>query len=348
MGSDQGPHVEVAGALEAISASELHVVLVGDESKIEPHLRAMGKAASDRISIRHTTEVITTHDAPSMAVKGKKQSSMRVCFDMVKSGEMDAVISAGNSGAMMACGLFVLGRLPGVDRPAIITTFPTIKGECAILDMGANVAPKAQVLAQFAVMGAVYARLQHGKPNPRVGLLSNGSEEHKGTVLTRETHAMLAKAAEERPAGAPQFDYVGYVEGRDVFRGDVDVVVTDGFTGNVLLKGCEGVVDAVFKMVKAEIMGGGPLVKLGAMLMKPALRKLKRKTDYAETGGAPLLGVTGVAMICHGGSGPKAIKNAILQAESFARSGLGSALTSDIEKSSYIWAPRGAAQDVGD
>lgn len=344
MGSDQGPWVEVAGAVEAMATSGLDVVLVGDESKIEPHLRAKGKGVSGSLSIRHTPEAITTHDAPSMAVKGKKQSSMRLCFDMVKAGEMDAVVSAGNSGAMMACGLFVLGRLPGVDRPAIITTFPTIKGECAILDMGANVDPKPQVLAQFAVMGAVYARLQHGKPNPRVGLLSNGSEEHKGTNLTRETHALLAKAKHE---GAPGFDYVGYVEGRDVFRGDVDVVVTDGFTGNVLLKGCEGVVDAVFKMVKAEVLGGGPLVKLGAMMMRPALRKLKRKTDYAETGGAPLLGVNGVAMICHGGSGPKAIKNAILQAESFARSGLSAALATDIERSSYIWEPKPSASDKG-
>ena len=347
MGSDHGPHVEVAGAVEAVAAAGLHVVLVGDESVIGPHLRAMGQASSGSISIRHTTEVITTHDAPSMAVKGKKQSSMRVAFDMVKSADVDAVVSAGNSGAMMACGLFVLGRLPGVDRPAIITTFPTTKGQCAILDMGANVDPKPQMLAQFAVMGAVYARLHHNKPRPRVGVLSNGSEEHKGTSLTRETHALLVNAAHDSPAGSPEFEYVGCVEGRDVFRGDVDVVVTDGFTGNVLLKGCEGVVDAVFKMVKAEIMGGGVMVKLGAMLMKPALRSLKRRTDYAETGGAPLLGVNGVAMICHGGSGQKALKNAILQAESFARSGLSSALAADIEKSSYIWAPRVAAQDAG-
>ncbi len=342
MGSDGGPQVEVAGAVEALAASGLHIVLVGNEAQITPHLRANAEGASERLTIRHTTEVITMDDAPSIAVKKKKQSSMRLCFDMAKAGEVDAVVSAGNSGAMMACGLFVLGRLAGVDRPAIITTFPTIKGECALLDMGANVQPKPQVLAQFGVMGAVYARLQHKKSRPRVGLLSNGSEAHKGTTLTRETHALLAGL------GSPEgFEYVGYVEGRDIFRGDVDVVATDGFTGNVLLKGCEGVVEAVFKMVRSEVMSSGPLVKFGALLMKPALRRLKRKTDYAETGGAPLLGVSRVVMICHGGSRPKAIKNAILQAEGFAQSGLNDALTTDVQRFSSIWDAAAAGNPTG-
>ena len=333
MGSDGGPEVEVAGAIEALSASELHIVLVGDEARITPHLRANAEGVSDRLTVRHCTEVITMHDAPSIAVKKKKQSSMRLCFDMAKAGEVDAVVSAGNSGAMMACGLFVLGRLPGMDRPAIITTFPTINGQCALLDMGANVQPKPAVLAQFAVMGSVYARLQHKKPLPRVGLLSNGSEAHKGTSLTRDTHALLTALTSE----AGGFHYVGYVEGRDIFRGEVDVVVTDGFTGNVLLKGCEGVVEAVFNMVRSEVMSSGPMVKLGALLMRPALRRLKRKTDYAETGGAPLLGVNSVAMICHGGSRAKAIKNAILQAEGFARSGLNEALMAEVDRLSFIW-----------
>lgn len=341
MGSDGGPQVEVAGAVEALSASGLHIVLVGNEAQITPHLRANAEGVSDRLTIRHTTEAITMDDAPSIAVKKKKQSSMRLCFDMAKSGEVDAVVSAGNSGAMMACGLFVLGRLAGVDRPAIITTFPTIKGECALLDMGANVQPKPEVLAQFGVMGAVYARLQHKKPRPRVGLLSNGSEAHKGTTLTRETHALLARLG----ADAEGFEYVGYVEGRDIFRGDVDVVATDGFTGNVLLKGCEGVVEAVFKMVRSEVMSSGPLVKFGALLMKPALKRLKRKTDYAETGGAPLLGVNRVVMICHGGSRPKAIKNAILQAEGFAQSGLNDALAADVQRFSSLWDAASAGKE---
>lgn len=343
MGSDGGPGVEVMGALEALRSSDLEVVLVGDEAKIAPHLDADGRGAPAdlrvRLTLRHTPEAITMQDAPSMAVKGKKQSSMRLCFDMAKAGEVDAVVSAGNSGAMMACGLFVLGRLPDVDRPAIVTTFPTTGGECALLDMGANVDPKPAVLAQFAVMGSVYARLQHGKPRPRVGLLSNGSESHKGTALTRETHALL-----KRTLAYEGFTYLGYVEGRDIFRGNVDVVVTDGFTGNVLLKGCEGVVEAVFKMVRAEVMASGPLVKLGALMMKPALRRLKRRTDYAETGGAPLLGVSGVAMICHGGSGAKAIKNAILQAERFAQSGLDKALAAEVEKTCSLFAPAAVSQ----
>ena len=180
MGSDAAPRVELEGVLAAVRARGVQVTLVGDEPACAPGLAALGATEKDPIVIRHAPDVITMHDAPSMAVKQKKQSSMRVCFDLVKTGEADAVVSAGNSGAMMACGLFVLGRLPGVERPAIVTTFPTKAGECALLDMGANIDPKPSVLAQFAVLGSVYARLLHGKTRPRVGLLSNGSEDHKG------------------------------------------------------------------------------------------------------------------------------------------------------------------------
>jgi glycerol-3-phosphate acyltransferase PlsX len=279
------------------------------------------------------------HDAPSMAVKQKKKSSMRMCFDLCKSGEADAVVSAGNSGAMMACGLFVLGRLPGVERPAIVTTFPTKVGECALLDMGANVDPKPTVLAQFAVLGSVYARLLHGKARPKVGLLSNGSEGHKGTALTRDAHQFLARASRPDSSGAADFDYVGYVEGRDIFRGQVDVVVTDGFTGNVVLKSVEGAAEAMLDMVRDEVSRGGLLAKVGAALMTTALRRLKRRTDYAEHGGAPLLGVDGVALICHGGSNAKAIKNAIAVAHKFAQIGLGKELTSAIGRHGFLWEP---------
>jgi glycerol-3-phosphate acyltransferase PlsX len=287
------------------------------------------------VRVHHAPEVITMHDAPAVAVRQKKRSSMRACFDLVKAGEVDALVSAGNSGAMMACGLFVLGRSPGVERPAIITTFPTMKGQCALLDMGANVDPRPQVLAQFAVLGSVYARLHHGKRRPNVGLLSNGAEEHKGTALTRETHALLERA---RADGAGvEFDYVGYVEGRDIFHGDVDVIVTDGFTGNVLLKGLESLAEAVFHMVAAEVRRGSLLEKLGALLMRPALRRFRRKTDYAETGGAPLLGVEGVALICHGGSDARAIKNAILAARRFAELDLARQLRQAVGSHGLLW-----------
>jgi glycerol-3-phosphate acyltransferase PlsX len=174
MGADASPRVEVEGVVAAVRERGTSVVLVGDEARVRAELDALG-ASREKIDVLHAPEAITMHDAPSMAVKQKKKSSMRMCFDLVKSGEADAVVSAGNSGAMMACGLFVLGRLPGVERPAIVTTFPTKAGECALLDMGANVDPKPAVLAQFGVLGAVYARMLHGKARPRVGLLSNGS-----------------------------------------------------------------------------------------------------------------------------------------------------------------------------
>jgi glycerol-3-phosphate acyltransferase PlsX len=260
---------------------------------------------------------------------------MRVCFDLAKSGAVDAVVSAGNSGAMMACGLFVLGRVKGVERPAIVATVPTKSGRCVLLDMGANVDIRPTVLAQFAVLGSVYARLfnNNNKDQLRVGLLSNGAEEHKGTILTREAHALLERAR-TRPS---LFDYIGYVEGRDIFAGSVDVVVTDGFTGNVLLKSLEGLAEAILQMIRDEVRRGGLLGKAGAWLMQPALRRFVRQTDYSETGGAPLVGVDGVALICHGGSGAKAIKNAILVARDLAQKELCHELGRAMNAHAFLW-----------
>ncbi|HVZ71857.1 MAG TPA: phosphate acyltransferase PlsX [Polyangia bacterium] len=343
MGADAAPRVEVEGVVAAVRERGTSVVLVGDEARLRAELKALG-AEREKIDVLHAPEVITMHDAPSMAVKQKKKSSMRMCFDLVKAGEADAVVSAGNSGAMMACGLFVLGRLPGVERPAIVTTFPTRAGECALLDMGANVDPKPTQLAQFGVLGAVYARLLHGKARPKVGLLSNGSEEHKGTPLTRDAHALLSRAAGE-PSSA--FTFLGYVEGRDIFKGEVDVVVTDGFTGNVVLKSVEGAAEAIMSMVKEEVMRSGIVAKLGAALMTSALRRLKRRTDYAEHGGAPLLGVDGVALICHGGSSATALKNAVWVADKFAQIGLGHELTAAIGSHGFLWEAPAAAASAG-
>ena len=342
MGADGAPRVEVEGVLSAVRSDQIFVVLVGDEPRLRQELQALGAANEPNIEVRHAAEVITMDDAPSMAVKQKKKSSMRICFDLVKAGEVDAAVSAGNSGAMMACGLFVLGRLPGVERPAIVTSFPTKTGECALLDMGANVDPKATTLAQWAVLGSVYARMLHGKARPRVGLLSNGSEDHKGTALTRETHQLLARGASSRPGaaaggGATDFEYVGCVEGRDVFRGDVDVVVTDGFTGNVVLKSVEGAAEVIMAMVREEVGRAGPLARLGAALMMKPLRRLKRRTDYAEYGGAPLLGVDGVALICHGRSNARAIKNAVRVAAKFAQSRLGEETTRAVARHAFLW-----------
>jgi glycerol-3-phosphate acyltransferase PlsX len=336
MGADGAPRTEVEGVVSAVREHQIPVILVGDEGQLRRELQALGAVGDSHIEVRHAAEVITMDDPPSMAVKQKKKSSMRMCFDLVKSGEADAAVSAGNSGAMMACGLFVLGRLPGVERPAIVTSFPTKTGECALLDMGANVDPKATTLAQWAVLGSVYAHMLHGKAKPRVGLLSNGSEGHKGTALTRETNQLLARS-KSTPGIDADFDYVGYVEGREVFRGDVDVVVTDGFTGNVVLKSVEGAAEVIMSMVREEVGRAGPLAKLGAALMMKPLRRLKRRTDYAEYGGAPLLGVDGIALICHGGSSARAIKNAVRVAARFAQSGLGKETTAAVARHSFIW-----------
>ena len=348
MGADGAPRVEVEGVVSAVRAQDLTrdlkdaltVILVGDEARLRRELEACGGAAEARIEVRHAPDVITMDDAPSMAVRGKKQSSMRVCFDLVKAKEADALISAGNSGAMMACGLFVLGRLAGVERPAIVTSLPTKTGECALLDMGANVDPKPSTMAQWAVLGAVYARLLHKKARPRVGVLSNGSEEHKGTPLTRETHQLLLRAR-GKDAGEPvaDFQYLGYVEGRDVFRGDVDVVVTDGFTGNVVLKSVEGAAEVIMSMAKEEIERAGLLARLGAALMIKPLRRLKHKTDYAEYGGAPLLGIDGVALVCHGGSNARAIASAVRVAAQFAQTGLEGESVGALARHAFLWAP---------
>src|SRR5262245_43354362 len=335
MGSDGAPRVELEGVLAAVRSRGVQIILIGDEPRLRAELTALSADdKKDPIVVRHAPDVITMHDAPSMAVKQKKQSSMRVCFDLVKAGEADAVVSAGNSGAMMACGLFVLGRLPGVERPAIVTTFPTKAGECALLDMGANIDPKPSVLAQFAVLGSVYARLLHGKSKPKVGLLSNGSEDSKGTPLTRDAHQLLSRPD---PAGDADFTYVGYVEGRDIFRGQVDVVVTDGFTGNVVLKSVEGAAEVILDMVREEVARAGLLSKIGAALMTGALKKLRQRTDYAEHGGAPLLGVDGVALICHGGSNAMAIKNAVFVADRFAQMGLRAELTAAVARHNSLW-----------
>jgi glycerol-3-phosphate acyltransferase PlsX len=252
------------------------------------------------------------HDSASDAVRKKKDSSIRVAFELVKNGEADAVVSAGNSGATMAAGMFVLKRLKGIERPAIAQIFPTLEGKTLVLDVGGNVDCKPVHLMQFAVMGEVYARHVMGVENPRVGLLSNGEEESKGNELTRETHQLLKQRT---PA------YAGYVEGRDIFNGMVDVVVCDGFVGNVVLKLSEGLAEAVGKMLKDEIKKS-LLSKIGYLLSRQAFSNFKRKVDYAEYGGAPLLGIDGVGMICHGGSNAKAIKNAIRFAHDYASKGV--------------------------
>jgi glycerol-3-phosphate acyltransferase PlsX len=339
MGGDDAPGPELAGAIAAVKAGLARVILVGDDARIRAGLATLGAdlpAFGDALRVRHAAEVITMDDHPAQAARAKKDSSMRVAFELVKNGEAQAVVSAGNSGAMMACGLFVLRRVRGLDRPGVCTTFPSRTGVCALIDMGANTEVRPVTLAQFAVLGATYVRLLHGIARPRVGLLSNGSEDGKGTELTRDALAML-----RRPSDA-MFDFRGYVEGRDIFTGALDVVVTDGFTGNVVLKTAEGAASLIMKLVKEEVLAS-PLRKLGALLLRGAFKSLGRRIDYAEHGGAPLLGVEGNVVLCHGGSNEKAIKNGIGMAARLSGAGLVDAMKSALEANANLWAAEASA-----
>ena len=313
MGSDRAPRPEVAGAVKAVRAHDVDVVLVGDAPRLEAELGTAGDVRA-RIAVVHASEVVSMHDHPGQAFRGKPDSSMRVAVARVAAGQGDAVVSAGNSGAMLATCVLVLGRLAGIDRPAIATVLPTPSGPLVLCDAGANVEPKPAMLAQFGVLGAAYDRAVHGRSRPRVGLLSNGGEPGKGTELTRAAHALLAQAT-----GA--FQYIGYVEGSDLFRGVVDVIATDGFTGNVVLKTCEGIAEGMFGLVK-QALDQTPRARLGGALVAPALRGLAKRIDYTEIGGALLAGVTRPAVIAHGRSDANAMCSAIRAAAQFAAVGL--------------------------
>ena len=333
MGGDHAPASEIAGAVAAIRETEVKVILCGDEGRLRSELARAGGAEGEQIEIRHAPEVVTMEDHPGKVFRQKRRSSMRVAFDLVTSGGAAAVVSAGNSGAMLSHAVFLLKRLPDVERPGIVTVFPTPSGTLVLCDGGANVEVRPTMLAQFGILGAHYDRIVHGHARPRVGLLSNGSEEMKGTDLTRAAHAMLGQAAKNPDA---QFDYVGYVEGSGLFGGDIDVVATDGFTGNVVLKVSEGVSQTVLRMVKGALTSS-VRAKLGAALVKPALLALRDRISYSEAGGAVLAGVSGVVLICHGRSEGQAMKNAIKAADRFVRLGLTEQLGAAMTRHHGIW-----------
>ena len=303
MGGDHSPAHEVDGAVMAARRWQIPIVLVGQSELLAQELANHDTQGLD-IRVEHASEVVGMHDSASDAVRRKKDSSIRVAFNLLKEGRVNAVVSAGNSGATMAVGMFVLKRIQGIDRPAIATVVPNLKDQTLVLDVGGNVDCKPPHLVQFALMGSVYASQMLGKPSPRVGLLSNGAEESKGNELTREANQILKRTS---------LNYVGYTEGRDIYNANVDVVVCDGFVGNVVLKVSEGLAEAIGAILREEF-GSRLLSKLGYLLARPALKAFKKKVDYAEYGGAPLLGVQGTAMICHGSSNPQAIMNAIKMA----------------------------------
>lgn len=321
MGGDHAPAVTVEGAVESvIKHPDVDVILTGNETSIAGEL-SRRKFPKGRIFISHASEVVAMDDSPSLAIRRKKDSSMRKAFELVKHKEADAVVTAGNSGAAMALAVYLLGTSEGVQRPAIATTMPSLKKPFVLLDAGANVDCSAENLLQFALMGDAYSRLMLGRDRPRVALLSIGEEAVKGNELTKETYKRLRKVT---------INFTGNIEGKDIFAGDADVVVCDGFVGNIVLKTSEGLVEAVIKMLRREISGLNP-GKLGFLLLLPAMKSLRKKTDYDEYGGAPLLGLNGTCIISHGRSSAKAIRNAVKLAAEFSRKKVYDAISEEIK-----------------
>jgi glycerol-3-phosphate acyltransferase PlsX len=310
MGGDHAPRAEIEGAVLAARELGVRVLLVGIEETVKREL-ARQRTRGLSIEVVHASEVITMRDSPSMAFRKKRDSSVHVAAKLVRSGQADALVSAGNTGAVMATARFILGTLPSVDRPALAAPFPTSRGSVSvILDVGANVDSKASQIEQFAVMGEIYYRTIFGTRRPRVALLSIGEEEMKGNELTREAHNLLKQT---------NLNFTGNVEGRDVFAGDVDVIVCDGFIGNIALKISEGLVEHIGGMLK-KALKSTLSSQMGYVLARSALQDLRKKIDYSEQGGAPLLGVRGICVIGHGRSNANAVKNAIRIAAELHRS----------------------------
>ena len=300
MGGDSSPAAEVEGAVLAAREYNAEIVLVGDEKLLRSELDKY-RTAGLPITICHASQRVEMHESPVSVLRKKKDSSIVVATKLVRDEKASAVVSAGHTGAAMAASLLILGPVKGVERPAIAAILPTLEGVAVMLDVGANVDCKPKHLYQFAIMGHAYAVKMLQKENPRIGLLSIGEEDTKGNLLTRETFGYLKNSP---------LNFIGNVEGKDVYSGKADVIVCDGFIGNVALKISEAVADTMGKMLSREIKKSSS-GKIGYLLLKKAFASFKKKVDYAEYGGAPLLGVNGVSIICHGRSTPKAIKNAI-------------------------------------
>jgi phosphate acyltransferase len=328
MGGDHAPRAEVEGAILAARELGVRILLVGAEATVRQELNRH-RQRNLPIEIVNATEVITMTDSPSQAFRRKKDSSVHVAAKLVRDGKADALVSMGNTGAVMTVARFVLGTLRGVDRPALAATFPNMKEKVTvILDVGANVDSKAAQIEQFAVMGEIYYRTIWGVKRPRVALLSIGEEEMKGNELTREASSRLKQTS---------LNFVGNVEGRDVFRGSVDVIVCDGFIGNVALKISEGLVEHIGGMLKKAIKSS-LTSQLGYVLSKSAFDEFRRRTDYSEYGGAPLLGVRGITIIGHGRSNPIAIKNAIRVANELCRSRVNEKIEQEVSAAAAVGA----------
>ena len=323
MGGDLAPRVVIEGTLEALgeAGGAFDVALIGDEGQIREEAAKLG--VQDRLPrVIHAAEVVEMAEAAAQSVRKKRDSSISVAARLQKSGDTDALVSAGNTGAVVAAALLEMGRIEQIQRPAIATVLPTPQGNVVILDVGATSDCKPSHLYQFAMMGSIYARLVLGVERPRVRLLNIGEEAEKGSELYYEAHQLLKRSP---------IHFAGNVEGKDIILGTADVVVCDGFVGNVLLKFAESVIPSLATMIKDEI-SAHPLSMMAGLLLKPAFRRMKRRLDYAEVGGAPLLGVDGTCIIAHGRSNVRAIKNAIRVAARCAEAKVADSIRAELQR----------------
>lgn len=321
MGGDNAPYVTVKGSIDAIKEYGVNIVLVGKKDMIENELKKYNYS-KDKIEIVHTDEVIDIEDEPVNAIRKKKNSSMVVALNMVKNKEADAVISAGSTGALLSGGLLIVRRIKGIDRGALAPVYPTERGVSLLLDAGANTDSKAKYLQQFAIMGSIYSEKVLGVKNPKVGLINIGVEEGKGNALTKESFELLSKT---------DINFYGNLEARDIPKGHVDVMLADGFVGNIVLKLTEGLASSIFSMLKKEFTRTLKN-KIAAFMLKSGLKKFKKNLDYSEYGGAPLLGVKGAVIKAHGSSDANAIKNAVRQAKAFVENNVIEKIEKDIDK----------------
>jgi len=319
MGGDHAPQVNVDGAVAAAREYGIATLLVGRAAELERLLKESGYNGGD-IEILHAADVVTMDEHPVAALRKKRNSSIRVAANCVRDGRAAGLVSAGHTGAAMVAAKLFIGTIEGVDRPALATVLPNLTGHCLLLDVGANPEAKTQHFKEFAVMGSIYAQLVFGKPSPTIGLMSIGEEDTKGNDRTKEAFKTLKETG---------LNFIGNVEGRDVFNGRVDVIVTDGFTGNVILKVSESLSEMVEQLLREEIKRTLK-ASVGFLLSRDAFRRFKTRLDYSEYGGAPLLGVKGCVIICHGRSSAKAIKNAIRLAAEFSRQKLDEKIQSSI------------------
>lgn len=320
MGGDNAPVVEVEGAIQAVEEFGHDVVLVGDEGRIAEELKKYG-GHSDKISIKHASSVIEMHEPAAISVRRKRDSSIVVGVDLLKKEKGDAFVSAGNTGAVVCAASLFLRLLPGIERPGIAIIMPSIAGTSLIIDVGANINPKPIHLLQYGIMADAYSRYILHKTSPTVGLLSVGEEESKGTEFVKEAHTLLSES---------KLNFIGNIEGRDVYAGKSDIILCDGFVGNVILKISESVADTIMQLLRQEIKSS-VIATVGAALSSSAFGVLKKKMDYSEYGGAPLLGVDGRCIISHGSSTAKAIKNAIRAAAEFVTQDVNKHIVEELE-----------------